>query len=118
VNNRIQRKDQNKRRDFKFGSIKEASKGIDEELIAKHKESKANCWRCRREGHYMLGCYAKKKEEGVEVTKSTVSVTLKRKRHDDEELSITEKRPKVAAIETVDKEERRIWENELEEADF
>jgi hypothetical protein len=60
----------------------------------------------------MLECYAKKTEEGVEVTKSTISATRKRKRDDDEESSITEKRPKVAAIETGVQEERRIWENE------
>jgi hypothetical protein len=117
-NNRIQKKDQKKKRDFKFGSIKEALKGIDEELIAKHKEAKANCWRCRREGHYILECYAKKTEEGVEVTKSTISATRKRKRDDDEESSIMEKRPKVATIETGVQEERRIWENESEEEDF
>jgi ATPase subunit of ABC transporter with duplicated ATPase domains len=57
-NNRIQKKDQKKKRDFKFGSIKEALDGIHEEPIAKHKEVKANCWRCRRERHYTLECYA------------------------------------------------------------
>jgi hypothetical protein len=41
--NRIQKKVQKKKRDFKFGSIKEALKGIDEELIAKHNEVKVNC---------------------------------------------------------------------------
>jgi hypothetical protein len=61
-NNRIQKKDQKKKRDFKFGNIKEAFEGRDEELIAKHKEGKANCWRCVRDGHYMIECYAKKTE--------------------------------------------------------
>jgi hypothetical protein len=117
-NNRIQKKDQKKKRDFKFGNIKEALKGIDEELIAKHKEAKANCWRCEREGHYTLEYFAKTTEKGVEVTKSTVSVTQKRKRDDDEESSLTQNRPKVAAIEIIGKEERRIWENESEEEDF
>jgi hypothetical protein len=57
-------------------------------------------------------------EGGVEVTKSTVLATRKRMRDDDEESSITEKRPKVATIETGVQEERRIWENESEEEDF
>jgi hypothetical protein len=34
--------DHKKKRDFKCGSIKEALKGIDEELTVQHKESKAN----------------------------------------------------------------------------
>jgi hypothetical protein len=59
-NNSTQEKYQKTKRDFKFGIIKEAVKGIDEELIAKYKEEKANCWRYRREADYRLECYAKK----------------------------------------------------------
>jgi hypothetical protein len=50
--------------------------------------------------------------------KSTVSAIWKRKRNDDKESSITEKRPKVAAIERGVQEDRRIWENESEKEDF
>jgi hypothetical protein len=91
--------DQKKRRDFKFGSIHEALKGIDKELIAKHKEVKANFWRCVREGHDIQEYYVKKTENRIEMMKSTISAIRKRKRDDDEESSIVEKKPTVAAIE-------------------
>jgi hypothetical protein len=83
-NNRIQKEDEKKKRDFNFGSIKEALKGIDEKLIAKHKEAKVNCWRYDRERNYKLEWYANKTVEGLEVMKSTVSVTRKRKIDNDD----------------------------------
>jgi hypothetical protein len=76
-NNRMEKKAQKKTRDFKFRSIKEALKGIMEELIAKDTEAKAYSSRCGRDGHYMQECYAKKTEEGVDIMKSTVLVTRK-----------------------------------------
>jgi hypothetical protein len=73
--NRVQGQDQKKKGDVKLRSIEEALKGIHEELIAKHKEAKANWKRCGREGHYRLEYCAKEMEEAVEVMKSTILTT-------------------------------------------
>jgi hypothetical protein len=54
----------------------------------------------------------------MEVEKLTVSVTRKKKRDNDEELSITENRPKVAAIEIGVQAERKIRVTESEESRF
>jgi hypothetical protein len=79
-NNKISKKENKKKRDFKFANVKEALQGISEELITKHKEAKANYWRCGREGHNTLECYAKKMEDGEEIIKAAVSATKKTSR--------------------------------------
>jgi hypothetical protein len=57
--------------------VKEALKGRSEEMITKHKDAIANCWRCGREGHYTLECYAKKTANGEEILKAMVSAAKK-----------------------------------------
>jgi hypothetical protein len=59
--------------------LKKALKGMSKKMITKHKDAKANCWRCGREGYYILEYYAKKPENGEEIVKATVSVAKKRK---------------------------------------
>jgi hypothetical protein len=54
----------------------------------------------------------------VEVTKSTISAIQKRQRDDAKESSLTEKGPKVSAIETGVQDEWRFWKQESAEEDF
>jgi hypothetical protein len=90
-----------------------------EDLITKHKDAKANCWRCGCEGHYMLDCYAKKTEEGEEIIKAPVLLARKRRRsYNDNVLSTRETEAKVAAVMTNAKEEKRFWMVESENEDF
>jgi hypothetical protein len=88
-------------------------------MITKHKDTKANCWRCGREGHYMLECYAKKTEEGEEIVKGLYHQPEK-ERGATMTLSrlLQEKKAKVATVVTDAKEEKRIWEVESENEDF
>jgi hypothetical protein len=44
--------------------VKEGLKGMSEEMITKHKDAKANCWRCGHDGYYTLEYYAKITEHG------------------------------------------------------
>jgi hypothetical protein len=82
---------------------------MSEDMITKPKEAKANCWRCRREGHYTLEYYAKETEEREEVVKPGVSSARTRKRSDNDSVSsTTEKKAKVAAVVTDTKEDKRI----------
>jgi hypothetical protein len=53
---KIQKRDSKKKREFKLENVKEALNGMSEEMFTKHKDAKANCWRCGREGHYTLEC--------------------------------------------------------------
>jgi hypothetical protein len=101
--------------------VKEALKGMSEEIITKHKDAKANCWWCGCEGHYTLECYEKNIENGEEIVKEMVSASTKRKRNDDDNSSpTTDKKAKIAAIwEHFAAEENRIWEIKSdEEEDF
>jgi hypothetical protein len=92
---------------------------MSEDMITKHKDAKANCWRCGREGYYTLECYAKKTEGGEEIIKAAVSSARKRKRSDDDTVSFTkEEKDKVGIVVTNAKEENRIWEVESENEDF
>jgi hypothetical protein len=54
ANNMVHKMDQKKKREFKFASIQEALKGIDEKVIATDKVASANCWRISREEYYTL----------------------------------------------------------------
>jgi hypothetical protein len=51
---KIQKRDLKKKSDFKFENVKEALKGMSMEKITKHKDAKANSWRCGCEGHSTL----------------------------------------------------------------
>jgi hypothetical protein len=109
---KIEKRDSKKKREFKFENVKEALKGMSEEIITKHKDAKANCWRCRHEGHYTLECYAKKTEIAEEIVKATVSAAKKRKRDDDDNSSpTTDTKAKITATcEHFATQEKRIWE--------
>jgi hypothetical protein len=54
----------------------------------------------------------------VEVMKSTISVSQKRKTDNDDQSLIKQKRLQVANIEIGISEERRIWENDSEKMNF
>jgi hypothetical protein len=115
----VQKKDQKKKRDYKFEIVKEALQGRSEDMITKHKDTKANCWRCGREGHYTVDCYAKKPENGDDIVKAALSSARKRKTSDNDTVSSTTvKKAKVGAVVTDAKEETRIWELESKNEDF
>jgi hypothetical protein len=117
--NKIYKKDDRKKKDFKFATVKAALEGMTEDMIKKHIDVKANCWGCGREGHYTPECYAKKIGGGEDIVTAAVSSAQKRRREDNKS-SNSEKKAKVSAMkETTAEEERRIWEVDSEnEEDF
>jgi hypothetical protein len=56
----------------------EALTGISPKTIEKHKKAKAACWRCGRNNHQTLNCYAKKDLDGKEIPSPRVSGAKKR----------------------------------------
>jgi hypothetical protein len=48
--------------------------------IDQHKADKASCWRCGRNSHYILECFAKTTSKGTELT-TMVATVLKRAKH-------------------------------------
>jgi hypothetical protein len=89
--NKIHKKYDKKKRDFKFATVKGALEGMTEDRIKKHKEVKANCWRCGRQGHFILECNAKKTEGWEDIVKAAVSSAKKRGREDNEASKFGEK---------------------------
>jgi hypothetical protein len=85
---------------------------MSKDLITKHKDAKANCWRCRCEGHYTLECNVKKMEEGEEIVKASVT-SIKKKKRDDSVSSVVEEKAKIAATMSGAVEKKRIWEVDL-----
>jgi hypothetical protein len=57
----------------KYALIKQALKGISEELIQKHKSAGASSWKCGRRNHYTTECDAKSSEIRDSLEKPTIS---------------------------------------------
>jgi hypothetical protein len=68
--------------------VKEALKGMSNEMITKNEVAKANCRECTHEVHYTLEYYAKKRENGEEIVKVTVSATKIQKQDDNDNSSL------------------------------
>jgi hypothetical protein len=83
---KIQKRDSKKKRECKFENLKDGLNGKSEEIISKHKETKANCWWYECDWHYILECYAKKTENGKAIIKVTVSAAKKRKYNNNDNL--------------------------------
>jgi hypothetical protein len=80
----------------RFNTTKEALDGIPEELIQKHKESKAKYWRCGRDNHFTTECYAKRAEGGEELDKPKLTAINKSKTDGGENEEVIEKKAKTA----------------------
>jgi hypothetical protein len=93
--------------------------------IDQHKADKASCWRCGRNSHHTLECFAKKTSKGTELVTMVAMVSKRTKRQrssedsedeDDEPTEPVPKRPKkVAAItqtvsEPSPEPSTRVWE--------
>ena len=92
-----------------WGSGGNAYKGVPQNEIDAHKNSKANCWRCGRDSHTTQDCYARTTVKGTELPealKQTSSIQGKRKRGEDAEEAPTAKQVKVAHIKIEDEEMR------------
>jgi hypothetical protein len=85
-NNKKEKKDK-KPKEKKYPSTKETLKGINKQLIQKHKSPGATCWRCGRSNHYTTGCYSQIGETGDSLKKPLISSQNKRQRYDDDEGS-------------------------------
>jgi hypothetical protein len=111
----------------KFQNNREALAGVPQMEIDQHKADKASCWRCGRNSHHTLECFAKKTSKGTELTTMVAAVSKRTKRQrpsedsEDEDNEPTEpvsKRPKkVAAItqtvsEPTPETSTRVWEVE------
>jgi hypothetical protein len=109
---RVKSKKESRRKNasINFENMKDALKGMSKKMITKHKDTKANCSRCRHEGPYTLEYYAKTTENGEEIVKAMIS-TYKKRKHDDYDNAsrTTGKKAKIAATwEHVAAQENRI----------
>jgi hypothetical protein len=68
-----------------FASGREALQDVPQSEIDKHKKDKADCWRCRRSGHKMYECYAKKTVGGTELSSGGKTASLAKPKWDNEE---------------------------------
>jgi hypothetical protein len=120
---RARRGDQDK----KFQNNCEALVGVPQAEIDQHKADKSSCWRCGRNSHHTLECFAKKTSKGTELATTVAAVSKRAKRQrpsedsedeDDEPAEPVSKRPKkVAAVtqtvsEPSPETSTRVWEVE------
>jgi hypothetical protein len=113
-----------------FASGREALQDVPQSKIDKHKKDKADCWRCRRSGHKMYECYAKKTVRGTELSSRGKIASLGKQKRDNEEDNDKEqemskgkdKKAKTAAMRQEDEDidlpdaQPRIWD--LEDSDY
>jgi hypothetical protein len=67
-----------------FASGREALQNVPQSEIDKHKKDKADCWRCRRLGHKMYKCYAKKIVGGTDLSSRGKMASLGKRKQDNE----------------------------------
>jgi hypothetical protein len=67
-------------REKKFQNNREALAGVPQAEIDQHKADKASCWRCGRNSHHTLQCFAKKTSKGTELAPTVAMVAKRTKR--------------------------------------
>jgi hypothetical protein len=110
----------------KWPNNREALKGIDQADIDKRKKDNKACWRCGRDNHQTLNCFAKKDVNGKELPQpaKVAGTTTKRSAEEDleEEALPPTKKAKVDALAILQDEPPRIFElsdsDEEDEMDF
>jgi len=80
--------DRGKEKQKVWASNRDALKGIDQSDIDKRKTAKKACWRCGRDNHSTLSCFAKKDANGKDLPPAPdkVSSTSTKRKSDDSEL--------------------------------
>jgi len=92
-----------------WGSGDNAYKGVPQNEIDSHRNSKASCWRCGRDSHTTQDCYARttiKGTELLEAPKQASSIQGKWKRGEDTEEAPAPKQAKAAHVKIEDEDMR------------
>jgi len=102
-------------------TIDEAMKGLPHGEKEEYRQSREDCWRCRRSGHKTYECLSFKTRKGTVLPPApwkaaAVTEGTKRKRGEEEEAPPAAKQQKIAAVETMDVKNLPMWESD--ESDF
>jgi len=92
-----------------WGSGGNAYKGVPQNEIDSHKNSKANCWRCGWDNHTTQDCYARTTVKGTELPealKQVSSIQGKRKRGEEAEEVPAPKQAKAVHVKIKDEDMR------------
>jgi hypothetical protein len=85
--NQSSRKPNGPTKDKKWNSVREALKDIDSSDIDQRKRDRVSCWRCGRDNHHTLECFARRDANNKELPQPVAERTaaIKRKSSDREE---------------------------------
>ncbi|RAL66363.1 hypothetical protein DID88_006032 [Monilinia fructigena] len=87
--------------DKKWATSKDALQGINQSDIDQRKKEKILCWRCGRNNHHTLECFARKDTAGKDLPSAAVKVSAtKRKLTEDKPAQPSSKRVKIDAVTT------------------
>ena len=84
-----------------WGSDGNVFKGVPQNEIDSHKNSKVNCWRCGQDSHTTQDCYARTTVKGTELPeapKQASSIQGKRKRGEEAEEAPAPKQAKAVHV--------------------
>lgn len=102
-------------RDKKWTSTKSALQGIDQKDIDQFKAAKATCWRCGRDNHHTLECYAKKDANGKTLPQPPAKVSGTKRKAEDEGPNKGKRARMVQAVHVVEASEESPQEEGMPE---
>ncbi|KAI1439363.1 hypothetical protein F5Y02DRAFT_97479 [Annulohypoxylon stygium] len=106
-------------KDKRWSTNKEALKGIDQADIDQRKKDKKPCWRCGRDNHQTLACFAKKDVNGKELPAAPDKVSAaKRPREEDLKDTPPQKKAKIDSAMREASRPQFMEINEDSESDF
>ncbi|KAA8622038.1 hypothetical protein SMACR_09891 [Sordaria macrospora] len=72
-------------KDKKWNNVREAVNGIDQTDVDQRKRDRVSCWRCGRDNHHTLECFARKDTNNKELPQPATTAAVKRKNSDRDE---------------------------------
>ncbi|WPJ58670.1 hypothetical protein SMAC4_13103 [Sordaria macrospora] len=79
------RKRDKQAKDKKWNNVCEAVNGIDQTDVNQRKKDRVSCWRCGRDNHHTLECFARKDTNNKELPQPARTAAVKRKNSDRDE---------------------------------
>jgi hypothetical protein len=103
-------------KDRKFQNNQDALSSVPQNEIDQHKADKASYWRCGRNSHHTLECFAKKTSKGTELATPIAALMKKGKQQRIEDESDEEDEQKVEPVTKWPKKVAAITQNPWEDS--
>lgn len=101
-------------KDIKWATVKEALAGISQDNVDRHKKDGSTCWRCGRNNHHTLACFARKDVSGNDLPAAPPKVAGVKRKAEEKEKENELAPPKKVRIDAIgvhiDEDEPPVFE--------